>query len=237
MTHNAPLIAVIGCDGSGKSTLTGALQDWMEQRQPTVTCHLGKQSGNVGRALARLPFVGRRIGKSIHARSRAAHASKQPGLLAALVIYAFTLRRARRFSRMLRLRREGHAIIADRFPQVDCPATMDGLGLATAQRIGLVGLLAASERRLFEDMTAHAPDLVLRLNVSLSVAAARKPDHRFEALARKIADVPRLGFGASPIVELDADEPFEHVLSRAQAAITAALALRDGDAALPSKAA
>jgi thymidylate kinase len=235
MTSEPPLIAVVGCDGSGKSTLTQALQAWLEQRRPTVTCHLGKQSGNVGRALARMPLLGTRIDKSIHSRSQAAQGSKGPGLLAALVIYAFTLRRARRFRRMIRLRRAGNTIIADRFPQLEVPAS-DGLGLSAASDIGLIGLLATAERRRFEAMTAQAPDLVLRLNVSLNVAAARKPDHRLAALARKVADVPRLRFGGAPIVELDADLPFDQVLARAQAAIEALLAQRDGDT-IPSSAA
>jgi len=226
MTYDPPLIAVIGCDGSGKSTLTEALQSWLGERQPTVTCHLGKQSGNIGRALSRLPLLGRRIDTSITAKARGAQGEAGPGLLAALVIYAFALRRNRRFARMLRLREDGYTIIADRYPQLEVPGSMDGLGLSSARAGGLVGALAASERRLFARMTAHAPDLVLRLNVSLEVATARKPDHRASSLARKIADVPRLRFGAAPIVELDAHHPFDAVLARAKDAITALLSER-----------
>lgn len=218
-----PLIAVVGCDGSGKSTLTEELRDWLGKDRPAVICHLGKQSGNIGRVIARLPMLGGRIDKSIHATARKAQGEKGPGLLAALVIYAFALRRFRRFRRMTRLREEGHTIIADRFPQLAVPGPMDGPGLAAARKGGLVGLLAASERRMFERMVAQAPDLVLRLNVSLEVAAARKPDHRFTSLARKVADVPRLQFGSAPIVELDAEEPLEQVIARAHAAIGAML--------------
>lgn len=225
-----PLIAVIGCDGSGKSTVTEALEAWMNARRPTVVCHLGKQSGNIGRQIARLPLLGSRLDKSIHAKARKAQGEKGPGLVEALVIYAFALRRARRFRRMTKLRRSGHAIIADRFPQIAVPGPMDGLGLAAARPGGLVGLLAASERRLFETMTAQAPDLVLRLNVSLEVAAARKPDHRFTSLQRKIGDVPKLRFGSAPIVELDAEEPLEVVLQRAKAAVAALLEGRPSEA-------
>ncbi|MEE4452810.1 nucleoside triphosphate hydrolase [Novosphingobium resinovorum] len=222
----APLIAVVGCDGSGKSTVTDELQSWLSQSRPTITCHLGKQSGNIGRVLARLPLLGGRIDKSIHAKARKAQGEGGPGLLAALVIYAFALRRMRRFNRMTRLRAAGHAIVADRFPQVAVPGPMDGPGLAAARTTGLVGLLAASERRMFEAMAAQAPDLVLRLNVPLDVAAARKPDHRFTSLARKVADVPRLSFGPAPIVDLDACAPLDDVIDRAKAAITELLSSR-----------
>lgn len=110
-------------------------------------------------------------------------------------------------------------IIADRFPQLGVPGPMDGLGLALARQTGLVGLLARSERRRYQAMVANVPDLVLRLNVSLEVAIRRKPDHRLSSLTRKIADVPRLTFEGAPIVEIDAQQPFDQVLAQAKAAI------------------
>lgn len=221
-----PLIAVVGCDGSGKSTVTGELLEWLGAQRPTVVCHLGKQSGNVGRAIAQWPMLGRRLDKSIQVRSKKAQGTKGPGLLAALVIYGFLMRRVRRFRRMMRLREGGHAIIADRFPQVEVTGASDGPGLYAARPTGLVGVLARSERRIFAKMIASPPDLVLRLNVSLDVAAARKPDHKYEALARKIELIPHLTFGGAPIVELNADEPLEQVLLRAKAAVADLMAAR-----------
>mgnify|MGYP001760666552 CR=1 FL=1 len=70
-----PLIAVVGCDGSGKSTVTEALCAWMNARRPTRICHLGKQSGNIGRAIARLPLLGGKLDKSIHAKAQKAPVS------------------------------------------------------------------------------------------------------------------------------------------------------------------
>lgn len=225
-----PLIAVIGCDGSGKSTVTEALRSWMDGQRPTTICHLGKQSGNIGRRLARLPLVGRKLDTSIHSKAQKAQTEKGPGLLAALVIYAFSMRRVRRFRRMMRLRRAGSAIIADRFPQLGVPGPMDGLGLANAAPDGLVGWLARRERRHYEAMVAYRPDLVIRLNVSLEVALARKPDHRPSSLARKIADVPKLRFEGAPIVEIDAEQPLDTVLAQAKAAIGDRLAALADDA-------
>lgn len=223
-----PLIAVVGCDGSGKSTVTEALCAWMNESRPTRLCHLGKQSGNIGRRIARLPLLGGSLDKSIHAKARNAQTVNGPGLLAALVIYGFSMRRVRRFERMMQLRRAGQAIVADRFPQVNRPGPMDGLGLASARRSGLVGLLARRELHHYEAMAETRPDLVLRLNVSLDVAIARKPDHRPSSLARKVADVPRLTFEGAPIVEIDAEQPLAAVLAQAKAAVAAQLALLEG---------
>ena len=94
-----PIIAVVGCDGSGKSTMTHALQAWLAESRPTVVCHLGKQSGNMGRALARLPLFGNRLERSLHQKAQTAQTGKGPSLATAIGIYAFSVRRVRRFRR------------------------------------------------------------------------------------------------------------------------------------------
>lgn len=219
-TATAPLIALVGSDGSGKSTVGAALLDWMRQSRPTELCHLGKQTGNIGRAIARWPLVGRRFNKTLN---RKADSAKQPGgpdTATALTIYLFSMRRTRRFRRMLALRRQGIAILTDRFPQVEAPGPMDGLGLAQATpRNGLIRHLAARERRQYESMAAHKPDLVLRLTVDLATAMARKPDHRASSLETKIADLSRLTFGGARIVEIDATQPLDQVIAQAKRAI------------------
>ena len=214
--------------------MTQVLQAWLAESRPTVVCHLGKQSGNIGRALARLPLFGNRLERSLHRKAQTAQTEKGPGLATAIGIYAFTIRRVRRFRRMMKLRRSGNTIIADRFPQLDLPGSMDGVGLGKARSTGPVGWLARRERRHFEAMVATRPDLVLRLNVGLDVAHARKPDHRRGSLAGKIDQLSHLTFQGAPIVDLDAEEPLEVVQAKARAAIAAFLESRnDAPAPIP----
>ena len=56
-----PLIAVIGSDGSGKSTVCEHLITVVEKYGAAERVHLGKQAGNVGRAVTKLPLMGSRI--------------------------------------------------------------------------------------------------------------------------------------------------------------------------------
>lgn len=221
-----PLIAIVGCDGSGKSTVVAALAEWMNERQPAALCHLGKQTGNIGRRIARLPLFGKKLDRGLHGKAQKAQSSGRPGALAALAIYAFSMRRVRRFRRMLALRDKGMAIVADRFPQVAVPGPMDGLALDGSEGNMLVRRLARRERAHYEWMVGHRPDLVIRLNVSLAVAMARKPDHRPSSLARKVADVPKLAFAGAPVVDIDAERPLEEVLVQAKSAVAAMLATR-----------
>lgn len=69
-------------------------------------------------------------------------------------------------------------------------------------------------------MASHKPDLVIKLNVDLDVACARKPDHKRESLERKIAITPQLTFGGAQLVDIDANQPLEKVLIDAEKAIT-----------------
>lgn len=219
--RGAPMIALVGSDGSGKSTVGAALLAWMQESRPTELCHLGKQTGNVGRAIARWPLIGGRFEKTIRTKADKAHAPKGPGSVTALIIYLFSMRRVRRFRRMLDVRRRGIAVLTDRFPQVEIPGPMDGLGLSKFNaRSPLVRALARRERRHYDWMVRHRPDLVIRLNVDFATAIARKPDHRPSSLKTKIGDVGRLTFGGAPIVDIDSTQPLDQVLDQAKRAIT-----------------
>lgn len=218
----APLIALVGSDGSGKSTVGTALLAWMSAQRPTELCHLGKQTGNIGRVIARWPLVGHRFNRTLVRKADSAKDPRGPGNATALVIYLFSMRRVRRFRRMLALRRRGIAILTDRFPQAEVPGPMDGLGLSLATpRNAFVRYLAERERRHYASMAAHRPDLIIRLTVDLATAMARKPDHRAASLETKIADLARLGFAGAPIVDIDATRPLDDVLDRAKQAIAA----------------
>ena len=220
----APLIAVIGCDGSGKSTVSESILDWVRGYGPAAAAHLGKQSGNLGRALARLPMIGPLIGRVINRKVTSVRdyraTNKAPGVFVALVIYALSLRRVLRFRRMLALRRQGLIIVTDRYPQLELPGAYDGPGLSvTAQGNPIVRWLARREQVAYAWMTGYRPDLVLRLNVDLDTACARKPDHRRELLRDKVAATPLLKFNGAPIVEIDSTQALADVLAAARLAV------------------
>lgn len=226
----APLIAIIGCDGSGKSTVSEEVLNFARLFGTAEAAHLGKQSGNIGRAIAKLPLIGGLLDQIIVKKTdktRSERDKKSPGLLTALIIYAFSLRRLRRFKRMLEVRQQGFIIVTDRFPQLEFPGAYDGTGLSILADNGIiVGWLARRELKLYEWMTSYKPDLVIRLNVDLDTACARKPDHRRELLASKVAATPLLKFNGAPIVEIDSTQPLAQVLVEAKTAVTNTLTAR-----------
>lgn len=230
-SHDAalpPLIAIIGCDGSGKSTVSEALLEWVEGYGPAAAAHLGKQQGNAGRWFAGLPLVGGWFKQFIGRKASTVHSArsenKAPDLLPALVMYAFTLRRVRRYRRMMRLRERGMIIIADRYPQLDIPIAADGPDMSVAAHGSrFVRSLAQREQAAFEWMTSYRPDLVIRLNVNLDTAYARKPDHSRAGLERKLKIIPQLTHNGAPLVEIDAGQSLDLVVAAAKEAVNRTL--------------
>lgn len=227
MGELAPLIAVIGCDGSGKSTLSADLLNWIrEQYGPAETHYLGLRSGQIGNRIKAWPLVGPIIERALSKRAGQARTkgAKMPGLATALVIYGFSRLRKRRFQKVLRLRRQGFIVVTDRYPQVEVPGFYDGPGLSAAEPGGrLIAALAASERAAYEWMASFVPTLVIRLNIDAATAFSRKPDHAFELLERKVAVTPLLRFNGAPVVDLDATMPYAEELSLAKKAVAEVL--------------
>ncbi len=223
-----PLIAIVGSDGSGKSTVGEALLAWLRESRPVAMCHLGKQTGNVGRWLRRLPLIGGGVDKRLLDKAERARDDRGPGAFAALIIYHISMRRVRRFRRMMAIRRTGTMILTDRYPQTAVRSPkMDGTHFNAANPRGRIArILGQRERVAYDWMASYPPDLVIRLNVDLATAAKRKPDHRYASLAAKIAQVPTLAYNGAPILDIDSTQPLAIVLQQAKDGIATALAMR-----------
>jgi len=230
----APVIAFVGCDGAGKTTVSDAILAWMRESQPTESCHLGIQSKALGEKLVGLPLVGSLFKRLIASNTSDANndlderPAEAPGTVKAMAVLALSLRRWRRYQKMMALRRKGVAVIADRFPQIAvAKMKIDGPGLTDVPyRNALIRWLAGCERLLYCYMVSYRPDVVIRLNVDLATAYKRKPDHRYASLATKIALVPQLEYQGSPIIDLDSTRPLAEVIAEAKRAITACLQQR-----------
>lgn len=210
----APLIALVGCDGSGKSTLSHDMLGELAPDHRIALCYLGLGSGALGERIKRWPLIGPRLERRVVKRADETRTigRKIPGLGTALVVYVFSLVRLRRFRRVLALRRRGVTVLTDRYPQIEVPGFYDGPGLS-AGRPGnwAVALLARQERRMYDWMASFLPDVVIRLNIDLDTAYARKPDHGYALLRQKVEVTPSLRFNGAPIVDLDSREPYDRV--------------------------
>ncbi|RLA56087.1 MAG: hypothetical protein DRR04_14315 [Gammaproteobacteria bacterium] len=221
------VVAVTGCDGAGKSTLSEDLITHLHNEGPIQWLYLGQSSGNIAQWIRSLPVIGPALGRYLVGKANRAHNKKTttPDTATTLVIYILSLWRTHKFRRMLRLNRRGVLVITDRYPQAEVPGFhFDGAGLGAVNAESWLGRkLAAREQRLYQWMASHVPALVIRLNIDADTAHMRKPDHKLSMLRDKVSVIPNLRFNGARILDLDGRDPYEQVLDTALSTARAAL--------------
>ena len=217
------VVAVVGCDGTGKSTLTADLLTHLQANGPVERRYLGTISGEMGDKIKYIPFFGVRLERYLNAKAQRAQDIKKnlPGTTTSIIMYILSWWRALQLLKVRRLSRKGIQVIADRYPQSEIAGFhYDGPGL-TVNRTNnwLIRKLAVREQKLYEWMADQKPDLIIRLNIDAETAYSRKPDHNIVELRDKISVMPRLKFNGVQICDIDSRAPYQEVLDAALAAI------------------
>ena len=229
LTSLKNVIAVVGCDGSGKSTLTNDLIEELSTRRRVQWLYLGQSSGNIVNWIRSLPLIGPAFGRYLLRKAERAHSKEasSPDTLTALVIFLLSLWRVHKFRRMLKLAHRGVLVITDRYPQAEVTGFyFDGTGLNDKNaQTWLARLLLKREKRLYTWMASHRPTLLIRLNIDAETAHARKPDHKLAMLREKVRVIPTLQFNGATILDLNGRDPYPQVLAAALTAINSACAL------------
>jgi thymidylate kinase len=182
------VIAFIGGDGVGKSTLTTTCQKWLRSLFPTRLVHAGKPPSSIFTAPFNLILLlARKIKPQKPASRREENPDEQDQEVKVVqkislysLLYAFrsvTLAwdRQRLLTKSRRRAAHGEIIICDRYPSLQVGA-MDSPRLAEiATATGLIGSLynklTRTEMSLYQKIPP--PDIVLRLNVSVETAKKR----------------------------------------------------------------
>jgi thymidylate kinase len=213
------MIAIIGADGSGKSTLCRDLTDWLDFKLDAHSLYLGSGDGAGGW----VHWLRRRVKKLMRSRQNGKHPSVRTDnekkssstwhKFYRLLDLHLMKRKVRMLYRARDLVRGGSIVICDRYPQdhviglSDGPRLQDGRGFLWA---------AAAERRLYEKVARLGPDVLIRLRVDPQTAQSRKPDHVFEAIVQKCQIADKLQFPQSIDLHIDANRDYPLVLLEAK---------------------
>jgi thymidylate kinase len=224
----AGVVAVVGCDGTGKTRLAADLVASLRGYGPAERRYMGLVSGEFGDKIKQLPVIGTRLEKYLAARVRRAQDmdKKLPGLFAAIVMYLFSAWRVAKVRQMMRLARNGTLVIAERYPQAEVGGFhYDGPGLTVGRTTNwLVRKLAMREQKLYDWMARQRPGLIIRLTIDAETAFARKSDHPLSELRDKIEIMPRIRYNGAEVREIDSRMPYPQVLDAALRAIGMATA-------------
>jgi len=222
----APLIAVVGCDGAGKTQLSNDLIAHIAKRRPAEAGYLGEGSSVQGRKIGRWPFIGATLKahlEKIADRLRDPNETIPNAIIARYALHRST-KRFRRFEELIEKRRRGIVIVTDRYPQIEVAGFHDGPILAGIAKSLEAERIQSEERALYRRMAAYVPTLVIRLVVDIDTAMARKPDHNRDLVAGKIASLPAVTFNGATMIDIDARMGYSKELSLAKAAVDDALA-------------
>lgn len=232
------LIALLGCDGSGKSTHLYTVRRWLGWKLDVIPIYFGSGDGSVSLLRWPMKLVADALRKSPNYRSsryqlasadnssentkrNENNAATQPPptrvRLLAKALWALTLSLEKRskLRKATAARNRGMVVICDRYPQNQVMGFNDGPLLSAWQQHSsrLLRALANWERQAYRAAELYPPDLVVKLNLSADVAVQRKPEMDVDECRRRIAVIEGLAYPASMrVMTLDATKPLETVL-------------------------
>jgi energy-coupling factor transporter ATP-binding protein EcfA2 len=221
------IVAIIGSDGSGKTTIAHALQGWLGSKLDARVVYFGSGVGPA--SLARWPMKAvldllhatglRRPGGKIASGTSAQDDSPRFSLLErfARVPWALVLAEEKRATlrRVWRARNRGIVLVCDRYPQHQVMGFNDGPLLShwLDARSSLRRRLARREAEPYAWAEANGPDVVVKLHVSLDVAQRRRPDMQPDELLRRQRVIDRLEYPpGTRVVDVNADRSWNQVL-------------------------
>lgn len=233
------IISAIGADGSGKSTISRDIVDFLGWKLDIRHFYLGEGRDSASMRLlgcfqrfaarALTPVLGRKKKAGRSSPRSATREIEGPGSSSRILQYlseiSFALgrilivwERRRKLTRIRRARANGAIVVTDRFPQTRIAGFYDGprYGDRDAVRGVLPRLAARMERRFFDGLDSIGPDTVLRLHVTAEIALSRKPDHLYESILKKVQSSGAISFPGAVHVDIDATRPLDVVLHEAR---------------------
>jgi len=221
LSRPAPVIAVIGSDGSGKSTVARMLAATLHEKLDTRFCYFG--TGDGPSSWYRKPLV---ILKELRSWAMRRAKPRQgdgggsrdqvPGLAKALWAVAVGMERSAKMKRVRRAATAGWIVVTDRYPQIEIPGIHDGPRLHNwIEAGGVRGFLSRWENKVYRSLSDNRPSFVLHLAVSPETAQRRRPQEHIDELVRRVEVAAKLRFGDCPRVIIDADRPLDEVFGAA----------------------
>ncbi len=222
-TGGGVIVAFVGCDGSGKSTMVGESRKFLAPKLDVYPMYLGSGDGSSSLIRKPMKFVRDQVFGTARDRNTIAKKARvgddhPTAMSGAKAVWALTLaaEKSRKLRTIMKARTRGMVVICDRWPQMQFPGELDGPRLTHwAEGNAVQRALAAYELRPYALARRFPPDIVIRLDVDVDTAAQRRPEDGRDYLAHRIDLVRALEFDGSLFgpVEVDGTQPPDKVLT------------------------
>ncbi len=229
LANGGAMVAVIGGDGSGKSTAVAELGAWLGGEFEVRRIHLGKPPWSVTTYGVRGAFKVATLARNVLGRAR--HGTLPSGTESepahrAVAWLACTARdRYLAYRKARRFADRGGLVVSDRYPH---PA-LQSMDVPLISRIEapqpsswLASTLERLEHRYHERI--ELPEVLIVLQVDPDTAARRKTDEPTDYVKRRVAEVWEIDWEAASVPVVDARRPKEEVVAELKSLIWDALA-------------
>jgi thymidylate kinase len=212
------MVAMVGVDGSGKSTSVTTMRAWLGAKVDVVPIYFGTGDGRPSLLLRPLKLMMPLTRRVLKSKPRVASHGKlsgpAPGPLYSLLLMvwatAVALDKRKKLAAARRGTNRGLIVLTDRYPQSQILGFNDGPLLSRLTRV-------PQWLRRFEGASYHLarclpPDLVIKLVVTPETAARREPTMDPAVIRQRVAALQRLELPGSRVVCVDAEQPLAEVI-------------------------
>lgn len=212
------VVAVLGVDGSGKTSVTAAIRRWLGAELDVLPIYFGTGDGRPSLLLWPLklmvPFVTRMLGSKPKGASHGRVSDAAPGRLygALLTVWAAVLAVEKR-SKLLAARRgadRGMVVIGDRYPQDTIASFNDGPLLPRLDHAPQ--WLRGFEAEAYALAARLPPDLVIKLVATPEVLGIREPNMQPSVIRERVMQLHQLAHPGARVVCIDAEQPLSEVI-------------------------
>ena len=212
------MIAMMGVDGSGKSTSVAAMQAWLSSKIDILPIYFGTGDGRPSLFFWPFKLMMPLMVRVLKSRRRNVSRRKISGgapalpyrLLLIVWAVAVAMDKRTKLSTARRAISRGLIVLTDRFPQDQIFGFNDGPSLT---RLPMVPhWLRRFESATYALARRVPPDLIIQLVVTPETAARREPSMDPETIRERIAALQRLEFPGVHVVRVDAEQPLPDVI-------------------------
>jgi len=212
------LVAILGVDGSGKSTVVRSLRSWLSAELDVMPLYFGTGDGRPSLVLLPfkllVPLIRRMFPIKPKGASHGRISDRPPGpvysVLMSIWAALVSLEKGSKLRAAWRAVARGMVVVTDRYPQGENIHYNDGPQLHRSR--WSPDWLRRYEARAYALAGRMPPDLVIKLDVEPETAARRETDMSPAVIAERIAAVRQLAFPGARVVLVNAEQPLAEVL-------------------------
>ena len=228
------IIAFIGVDGAGKSTISNDISKWIGRKIECKRFYMGTGDGKttlfaslLKRINVQMPKTNKnQLGKVDDTKNEKDYKKlsfiKSPFLflkkyMKMCLIMSVEKNNLKKIKTIYRYKLNGGISVLDRFPQVEIEGQNDGPKMPTFIKFfgdkKYVRKRMLQESRYLDIVKVVKPDIIFRLNISVETCLNRKPENTNRVMfEKKISDLNRLHFQNANIVNIDAEKTYSEEL-------------------------